>query len=263
MKNRDFSGDVIVQNTTDILAIDGDAIQAIMAVVFMLIAGLSGLLKKKAKPGEDDGKTLIVPPHKADGSAPAAPRPARPAARPAQAPRPQRMATPPAVRPTPIQQQGRQPQAHPPQARPTPVARHRQPQARPTPIQQPTQRQRRPSDRVPPSEPARPGPVPQRPTRRPAAQSERQTHRVLTAEHAKTVATHAEHIASSLKEKQMRKFGQLGMGEHFHEDQSVPAKPRHPLLARLNPQSMRDAILLSEIIQPPLALRNEQSNGWL
>ena len=59
----------------------------------------------------------------------------------------------------------------------------------------------------------------------------------------------------------MSKLGTLELGEYFHEDQSVAARPRHPLLARLNPQNMREAILLSEIIQPPLALRNEQGGG--
>ena len=97
--------------------------------------------------------------------------------------------------------------------------------------------------------------------RRPAAQSERQSHRVRAAEHAEAVGEHAEHVASRLKERQMRKLGTLDLGEHFHEDQSVPTRPRHPLLARLNPRNMREAILLSEIIQPPLALRNEQGSG--
>ena len=50
-----------MQNTTDILA-DYDSIQAIVAVVFMVIAALGGLLKKKMKPGEGDGKTIIIPP---------------------------------------------------------------------------------------------------------------------------------------------------------------------------------------------------------
>ncbi len=250
-----------MQNTTDILAIDSDALQAIAAVVFMLIAGLGGLLKKKAKPGEGVGKTIIIPPRDADKSGP---RTAPPSARPAQAPRPQRTTQPPAVRPTPIAQQGRQPLAHP-----TPVARQRPPQARPTPIRQPAQPQRRIG------EPARPGPIPQRsdrvarprPTqqprvvRRPAVQSERQSHRVRAADHAEAVAERAEHVASSLREKQMRKAGALDLGDHFHKDQPVPTRPRHPLLARLNPRNMREAILLSEIIQPPLALRNEQGSG--
>ncbi len=250
-----------MQNTTDILA-DIDAIQAIVAVIFMLIAGLGGLLKKKAKPREGDGKTLIIPPPDADKTGS---RPAPPSARPVQAPRPQRTAQPPVLRPTPIAQQGRQPQAHP-----TPVARQRPPQARPTPIRQSAQPQRRPG------EPARPGPVPHRsdrvarprpaqqprPVRPPTVQSERQSHRVRAAEHAEAVGDHAEHVASSLKEQRMRKLGTLELGEHFHKDQPVPTRPRHPLLARLNPQNMRDAILLSEIIQPPLALRHEQSSGW-
>ncbi len=255
-----------MQDTTDILAIESEAIQGIMAVVFMLIAALGGLLKKKAKSREGDGKTIIIPPRDADESAPAGPRPAPPLARPAQAPRPQRMAQPLAVRPTPItQQQGRQPLA-----RPAPVARQQPPQARPTPIRQPAQ----PRGRI--GEPARPGPVPQRsdriarptpaqqprPVRRPAVQPERQAHRVHAAEHAEAVAAHAEHVASSLKEQRMGKLGELELGEHFYGDQPVPTRPRHPLLARLNPQNMRDAILLSEIIQPPLALRNEQSSGW-
>ncbi|MCZ6655052.1 MAG: hypothetical protein O7D91_18750 [Planctomycetota bacterium] len=256
---------MIAQNTTDILAIDTDALQAIAAVIFMLLAGLGGLLKKKAKPREDGGKTIIIPPSGADKSAPAGPRPARPVARPAQAPRPQRTAAAPALRPTPIAPQGRQPLA-----RPTPVARQRPPQARPTPIQQPAQPRRRMG------EPARPGPAPQRSdrvarpgiaqqpraVRRPAVQSERQTHRVRAAEHAEAVADHAEHVASSLREQQMGKLGELELGEHFYKDESLRTRPRHPLLARLNPQNMRDAILLSEIIQPPLALRNEQSSGW-
>ncbi len=78
------------------------------------------------------------------------------------------------------------------------------------------------------------------------------------AEHAEVVAEHAEHVASRLKEQQMRKLGTLELGAHFHEDQPVPTRPRHPLLARLNPQNMREAILLSEIIQPPLALRENE-----
>lgn len=82
------------------------------------------------------------------------------------------------------------------------------------------------------------------------------------AEHAEAVADHAEHVASRPKEQQMRKFGELELGEYFRGDQSVPTRPRHPLLARLNPQNMREAILLSEIIQPPLALRKELSSGW-
>lgn len=252
-----------MQNTAGILAIDSEALRAIVAVVFMLIAGLGGLLKKRAKPREGDGKTLIIPPPDADKSAPAGPRPTVPSARPAQAPRPQRTASPPVVRPTPIAPQGRQPLA-----RPTPVARQRPPQARPTPIRQPAQPQRRIG------EPARPGPVPQRsdrvarprptqqprPVRRPtpAVQSERQGHRVRAAEHAEGVADHAEHVASRLKEKQMRKAGTLDLGDYFYKDQPEPTRPRHPLLARLNPRSMREAILLSEIIQPPLALRENQ-----
>ena len=60
----------------------------------------------------------------------------------------------------------------------------------------------------------------------------------------------------------MPKLGELELGDDFYGDQSVPTRPRHPVLARLNPRSMREAILLSEIIQPPLALRNEQSSGW-
>ncbi len=248
-----------MQNTTDILAIDSEAIQAIMAVVFMLIAGLGGLLKKKSKSGE--GKTIILPPPDADKSAPAGSRVAPPSARPAQAPRTQRTVQPRVVRPTPIAEQGRQPQA-----RPTPVARQRPPQARPTPIQQPARRI---------SEPARPGPVPQqsdrvarprptqqpRPVRQPTVQPKRQGHRVRAATHAEAVGEHAEHVASSLKETQMRKAGALDLGAHFHEDQPEPTRPRHPLLARLNPQNMREAILLSEIIQPPLALRNDQGSG--
>ncbi len=250
-----------MQNTADILAIDSEALQAIVAVVIMLVAGLGGLLKKKAKPREGDGKTIILPPPDAGESTRTGPRPAPPSARPAQAPRPQRTAPPPAVRPTPIAPQGRQPLA-----RPTPVARQRAPQARPTPIQQPAQPQRRIG------EPARPGPVPQRPDRvarprpaqqprpvlRPTVQSERQAHRVRAAEHAEAVAEHAEHVASRLREQQMRKLGTLELGEHFHKDQPKPTRPRHPLLARLNPHSMREAILLSEIIQPPLALRENQ-----
>ncbi len=253
-----------MQNTADILAIDSDAIQGIMAVIFMLVAALGGLLRKKAKSSEGDGKTTMIPPPDADKSVPAGLRPAPPVARPAQAPKPQRAAQPPAVRPTPITPQGRQPLA-----RPTPVARQQPPQARPTPIRQPAQPRRRIG------EPARPGPVPQRsdriarptpaqqprPVRRPAVQPERQAHRVRAAEHAEAVADHAEHVASSLKEQRMRKLGDLELGEHFHGDQPVPTRPRHPLLARLNPQNMRDAILLSEIIQPPLALRNEQGSG--
>ncbi|MCH8852109.1 MAG: hypothetical protein IID41_05590, partial [Planctomycetes bacterium] len=140
-----------MQHTTDILAIDSDALQAIVAVVIMLVAGLGGVLKKKAKTREGDGKGIIIPPPGADKSAQAGARPAPPSARPAQAPRPQRTAAPPAVRPTPIAPQGRQPMA-----RPTPVARQLPPQARPTPIRQPAQPQRRVG------EPARPGPVPQR-----------------------------------------------------------------------------------------------------
>ncbi len=81
------------------------------------------------------------------------------------------------------------------------------------------------------------------------------------AEHAEVVGDHAEHVASSLKEQQMRKAGTLELGDHFHKDQPEPTRPRHPLLARLNPRNMREAILLSEIIQPPLALRNEQGSG--
>jgi len=69
-------------------------------------------------------------------------------------------------------------------------------------------------------------------------------------------------VASRLKEQQMSKLGTLELGAHFYEDQAVPTRPRHPLLARLNPRNMREAILLSEIIQPPLALRDEQSSGW-
>ena len=118
---------MIAQNTADILAIESEALQAIVAVVIMLVAGLGGLLKKKAKPREGDGKTIILPPPDAHKSTPAGPRTARPSARPAQAPRPQRTAQPLAVRPTPVVPQGRQPQA-----RPTPVARQRPPQARPT-----------------------------------------------------------------------------------------------------------------------------------
>lgn len=256
---------MIVQNSADILAIDSEAIQGIMAVIFMLVAALGGLLRKKAKSSEGDGKTTMIPPPDADKSAPAGPRPAPPVARPAQAPRPQRTAAPPAVRPTPIAQQGRQPLAHP-----APAARQQPPQARPTPIRQPAQPRRRIG------EPAHPGPVPQRsdrvarprpaqqpqPVRRPTVQSERQTHRVRAAEHAEAVADHAEHVASRPKEQQMRKFGELELGEYFRGDQSVPTRPRHPLLARLNPQNMREAILLSEIIQPPLALRKELSSGW-
>jgi len=254
-----------MQNTADILAIDSEAIRGIVAVVFMLIAGLGGLLKKKAKSREGDGKTLIIPPPGADESGRAGTRRAPPSARPAQAPSPQRTAETPVVRPTPIASQGRQPLA-----RQTPVARQRPPQARPTPIRQPAQPQRRIG------EPARPGPVPQRsdriarprptqqprPVRQPTVQPERQGHRVRAAEHAEAVAEHAQHVASSLKEQQMRKLGTLELGEYFYEDQSLPTRPRHPLLARLNPQNMRDAILLSEIIQPPLALRHEQSSGW-
>ena len=232
----------------DILAIGGDAIEAIVMVVVMVIAGLSGLLKKKAKPGESAGKTIIIPPPDSKESGEASARPAPPSARPVQAPRPQRTAASPVVRPTPIAPQARQPQA-----RPTPVARQRPPQARPTPILHPAQ-PRRPASQPAPQ---------QRPVRRPAqtAQSERQGHRVRASEHAEAVAEHAEHVASRLKEKQMRKAGKLELGEHAHEDQSVPARPRHPLLASLNPQNMREAILLSEIIQPPLALRNEQGSG--
>ena len=242
-----------MQNTTDILAIDSDALRAIVAVVIMLVAGLGGLLKKKAKPREGDGKTIIIPPPDADKSGQAGSRPAPPSARPAQAPRPQRTAQPPVVRPTPIAPQGRQPLA-----RPTPVARQRPPQARPTPIQQPAQPQRRIIE-LQPGRVARPRPVQQpRPVRRPTVQSERQAHRVRAVEHAEVVADHAEHVASRLRGQQMRKLGELELGDHFHKDQSPPTRPRHPLLARLNPQSMREAILLSEIIQPPLALRENE-----
>ena len=208
-----------MQNTADILAIDSDALQAIVAVVIMLVAGLGGLLKKKAKPREGDGKVISIPPPDADKSARAGPRPTVPSARLAQAPRPQRTAAPPEVRPTPIAPQGRQPLA-----RPTPVARQRPPQARPTPIQQPAQARRRVgeprSDRV-----ARPRPAQQpRPARRPTptVQSERQAHRVRAAEHAEVVADHAEHVASRLREQQMRKAGTLELGDHFHKTSQSP-----------------------------------------
>ncbi len=89
----------------------------------------------------------------------------------------------------------------------------------------------------------------------PSWEAGRQAHRVRAADHAKTVAAHAEHVASRLREEQLRQAGELAPGEHAHGEQPAPRRPMHPLLSLLNPQDMKQAIILSEIIQPPLALR--------
>ncbi len=218
-----------------ILAVDfDDAIRAIVLVVFMLLMALGKLLTKKP-PRQDKGKMVIFPTQE-----PAAhEQPQAPQARPS----------------GPARSSGERPQ-------PKPTARPQPPQVRPTPIQRPTART---------GEPARPRPVPGRPDRvarprpvtqalrrpQPTVERPRQTHRVRAAEHAEQVATHAEPVASQLRELQMQKAGELELGEHFHEVQ--PHRPRrvpHRLLGRLNSSDMKQAIVLSEIIQPPLALRD-------
>ncbi len=231
-------GDVL-----NILAVDFDeAIRPIVMVVFMLLMGLGKLLKKKP-PTQDKGKTIVLPtqePHEFEQ--PQAPQ-ARPSGR---------------ARSSGERPQPSRPTARPriPQTRPTPVGRQRLPQVRPTPIS---------------GEPARPGPVPRRPGRvarlmsvvqrmqepQPTVKQPRQAHRVRAAEHAEQVARHAEHVASQLREQQMQKAGELEPGEHFHEVQREESRRvRYPLLGRLSSSDMKQAIVLSEIIQPPLALRD-------
>ncbi len=238
-----------------ILAVDfDDAIRAIVLVVFMLLMALGKLLTKKP-PRQDKGKVVIFPTQEpAAHEQPQAPqaRPSGPARSSGERPQPRPTARP-----------------QPPQVRPTPVGRQQPPQVRPTPIQRPTARTGEPTRPTAiPGEPARPGPVPRRPDRvarprtvaqppQPTVRQPRQAHRVRAAEHAEQVATHAEHVASQLRELQMQKAGELELGEHFHEIQ--PEQPRrapHPLLGRLNSSDMKQAIVLSEIIQPPLALRD-------
>lgn len=230
-----------------ILAVDfDDAIRAIVLVVFMLLMALGKLLTKKP-PRQDKGKVLIFPTQEpAAHEQPQAPqaRPSGPARSSGERPQPKPTARP-----------------QPPQVSPTPVGRQQLPQVRPTPIQPPAAHT---------GEPARPGPVPRRPDRvarpRPVAQPlqpqptvkrPRQAHRVRAAEHTEQLATHAEPVASQLRELQMQKFGELKLGEYFHEVQpKEPQRVRHPLLGRLNSSDMKQAIVLSEIIQPPLALRD-------
>ena len=241
-----------------ILAVDfDDAIKAIVMVVFMLLMALGKLLKKKP-PRQDKGEVIIFPtqePHEYEQPQAPRARPSGPARSSGERPQPRPTARP-----------------QPPQVRPSPVGRQQPPQVRPTPIQRPTARAGEPTRPTAiPGEPARPGPVPRRPDRvarpRPTAQRvqqpqptvkrPRQAHRVRAAEHAEQVAAHAEHVASQLRELQMQKAGDLELGEHFHEVQpEEPRRVRHPLLGRLNSSDMKQAIVLSEIIQPPLALRD-------
>lgn len=232
-----------------ILAIDfDDAIKAIVMVVFMLLMGLGNLLKKKP-PAQSKGKVTILPSQQSGEPE----QLQAPQARPSGPVRPSVERTRPGLTARP----------QPPQVRPTPVGRQQPPQVRPTPIQRPAART---------GEPARPGEVPRRPDRvarprpvtqrvqppQPTVKRPRQSHRVRAAEHAEQVATHAEHVASQLREQQMQKAGELEPGEHFHEVQREESRRvRYPLLGRLSSSDMKQAIVLSEIIQPPLALRDQ------
>ena len=251
--------------TTQILAMDIDAIKAIVMVVVMVLMGLGSVLKKKPpKADGGQGEGIIPPP---TGSSPDE-RAQAPQARP-RAPGQSGV-----VRPQPISAARARPSSRArqqlPQARPTPIARQQLPQARPTPMQQPATHQRVVAERRPTAEPALPGSAPRRPQpppessppRRPRSRrvTEREDHRVHAAEHAERLAARAEHSTSRLKEKQLRKAGKLGLDEHAHGEQQPLASHSNPLHRLLKATGMKQAIILSEIVQPPLALRESSQS---
>lgn len=249
----------------NILAVDLGGIEAIVMLVVALLMAAGNLLKKKPpKPGDGQGKGIVPPP---TGSSPDE-RPQAPQARPG---------TPGqsgAVRPQPMSgaraRLSSRARPQPPQARPTPIARQQLPQARPTPIQQPATHQRVVGERRHTTEPALPGSVPRRPQQPPESKpprrpqsslrAEREDHRVQAAGHAKRLAARAEHSTSRLKEKQMRKVGELGLDEHAHGEQQPLRSRAHPLHRLLKATGMKQAIILSEIVQPPLALRESSQS---
>lgn len=252
----------------NILAIDlpGGIEAIVMLVMAVLVAAGNLLKKKKPKPGEELDKGVILPP---TGPSTEERPPARPSA-----PR-----QPGAVRPQPMSGARARPASTArqqlPQARPTPIARQQLPQARPTPIQQPATRQRVVGERRQPAEPVvLPGSAPPRPQppleskppQRPKSglRAEREDHRVRAADHAKRLATRAEHTTSRLKEKQMRKAGGLGglggLDEHAHGEQQPLRSQANPLRRLLKATGMKQAIILSEIVQPPLALRESSQS---
>ena len=74
------------------------------------------------------------------------------------------------------------------------------------------------------------------------------------------MAARAEHVAHQLEERRLLQKGLLQPGQHLHDR---PQRPRaaHPLSSKLNPKSLREVILLSEIVAPPVALRDEHMPG--
>jgi len=228
----------------NILAIDlPGGIEAIVMLIMAVLVAAGNLLKKKSqKSGEGQDNGIILPP---TGSSPDSPPQARPGA-PSQSGvvRPQPMS---GARARPVSTARQQV----PQARPTPIAKQQLPQARP----QPVTRQPDKITRPPPIQAPRPQ---RRPT--PRAEPERQSHRVRAAEHSERLAARAEHSTSRLKESRLRKAGKLGLDEHAHGEQQPLASHSNPLHRLLKATGMKQTIILSEIIQPPLALRESDQS---
>ncbi len=200
-----------------ILAIDTSDVLQVIVLVVVMLLAALGNFLKKKPSQQDKGKVMIIPPPERDQQG--------------------KMVVPPRARArpqVPPEAAPRRPTATP-QARPTLVQRQPLAQVRPPPVQQP----------VPPQ---RPQPTSARP---------RRARRVQVVEHAEQVVAQDEHVASRLKEIQMRKAGKLGLDQHAHGEQPPPRRPMRLLLSRLNPKDMKQAIVLSEIIQPPLALRED------
>ena len=214
-----------------ILAFGGDAIEAIVAVIVMLLFGLGHFLKKRS---EGDDKDIIIPtaeqqpqhkspPPQARAPSPAQPPTARTAAQ--VFPRPQARPTQPTATPRSPQRQSTRLQ---PPLSPRPAA--------PATLQQTTPRRTQP-----------------RPTARPTKRE-----RATPMEHAAQIAARAEHVAHRLQEQRLREKGLLKPGEHPQEEQTQRPSPSRQLIELLNHGSIKQAILLSEILQPPLAMRDKE-----
>lgn len=201
-----------------------DLVYPIALLIMAAASGLQHILKKKDEPESSSrDQVIIIPP----------PRRQQSTARqtPTGGAQPSRPPTPPAP---PVK---RAPTGKAP-VRPAPRSRPQVP---------------RPVIKVQPRPKKRPAP----PTAaRPAKPLKRE--RITPMQHAEQVSEHAEHAANKLREEVLIKSGKLEPGQHQHG----PAKPLHrPArvagIGVLKPKSMQQAVLLSEILRPPIALREQ------
>lgn len=223
----------------DILADDfnvEDIIKTAAFLVMALLAGLGSMFKKKAQQG---GKPVIPQSDDEETS----PQP------------------PPARRATPSMGAPGSPNLGYGQPPPTPP--------RPRPLQ-PIRPQMQPASRQPqtPIRPLRP-PAASPPIMRPTPITQPQPpRRVTLSQHAAQLAAHAEEIARRLAEAKripseqpltarmsptLERVGRPARAE------SPPPGPRkrHRLLSNLNPANLKQAVVLSEILSPPLATREQ------